>query len=201
MLVHDVNDDGYQDIIYGHGHSFGLTWIEQRNVNGKREFINHNRNRDEFIRVDPGQFHTLVLADVNQDGRLDFLTGKRLRGHAGGDRSAYAPLGVFWFEMKNGKFVEHFELSGTSMATPVVAGAVALMLEQDPSLSPATVKARLMVSADKEIDDSPYARGAGTLDLEELSEEVLLRDHPIQVCVLGFGLVALAAIYLGGGGA
>lgn len=41
----------------------------------------------------------------------------------------------------------YLRLSGTSMATPVVAGAVALMLHKDPTLSPDTVKARLMRTA------------------------------------------------------
>jgi serine protease AprX len=44
---------------------------------------------------------------------------------------------------------KYFRLSGTSMAAPVVSGAAALMLEIDPTLSPDTVKARLMISADK----------------------------------------------------
>lgn len=43
----------------------------------------------------------------------------------------------------------YFTLSGTSMATPVVSGAAALMIEKDPSLTPATVKARLMKTASK----------------------------------------------------
>jgi serine protease AprX len=42
---------------------------------------------------------------------------------------------------------QYFRLSGTSMATPVVSGAIALMLQQDPALTPDTVKARLMKTA------------------------------------------------------
>jgi serine protease AprX len=42
---------------------------------------------------------------------------------------------------------QYFVLSGTSMATPVVSGAVALMLQQNPSLTPDQVKARLMKTA------------------------------------------------------
>jgi len=43
----------------------------------------------------------------------------------------------------------YFTLSGTSMAAPMVSGAAALMIQQDPSLTPDTVKARLMQTASK----------------------------------------------------
>jgi len=59
---------------------------------------------------------------------------------------------------------DYFELSGTSMAAPMVAAVAALMLEQEPGLNPATVKARLMRSADRELYENPLALGAGRLD-------------------------------------
>lgn len=59
----------------------------------------------------------------------------------------------------------YLEMSGTSMAAPVVSATVALMLEKDPSLSPATVKARLMRSARK-MDADPTEVGAGLLDAD-----------------------------------
>jgi serine protease AprX len=44
---------------------------------------------------------------------------------------------------------DYYRLSGTSMATPMVSGAVALMLTKDWTLTPDTVKARLMKTATK----------------------------------------------------
>lgn len=59
---------------------------------------------------------------------------------------------------------QYLEMSGTSMATPMVSAAAALMLDKDPSLTPATVKARLMRSA-KKIKADPSTAGAGLIDV------------------------------------
>jgi serine protease AprX len=61
--------------------------------------------------------------------------------------------------------LQYFQLSGTSMAAPMVAGTAALMLQQEPGLNPGTVKARLMLSATKAAVGSPFATGAGALDI------------------------------------
>jgi serine protease AprX len=75
--------------------------------------------------------------------------------------------------------LEHVEMSGTSMAAPVVAGAAVLMLQQDPALNPGTVKARLMRSARKAGVGDPFATGAGLLDiLGALRETGAVADAP-----------------------
>jgi serine protease AprX len=76
----------------------------------------------------------------------------------------------------------YYELSGTSMATPVVSGAVALMLQQNSALTPDQVKARLMKTAWKGFGQFTYSHdsvgnlynneydlftyGAGYLDID-----------------------------------
>jgi len=60
---------------------------------------------------------------------------------------------------------QYFEMSGTSMASPIVAATAALMIEQEPALNPGSVKARLMMSAKKAAFGDPFLSGAGYLDI------------------------------------
>jgi serine protease AprX len=58
----------------------------------------------------------------------------------------------------------YLSLSGTSMAAPVVAGTVALMLEANPDLTPNAVKAILQYTAEERDGESFLAQGAGLLN-------------------------------------
>lgn len=59
-----------------------------------------------------------------------------------------------------------FRGTGTSQSTAVVAGAVALLLQAQPSLTPDQVKAVLKASADRLKHDGSPAQGAGELDVK-----------------------------------
>jgi serine protease AprX len=61
-------------------------------------------------------------------------------------------------------FSPYLTLSGTSMATPVVAGTVALMLEANPSLTPNMVKAILQYTAQEYAGYDYLTQGAGFLN-------------------------------------
>ena len=80
---------------------------------------------------------------------------------------------------------EYFEMSGSSMASPIVAGTAALMLEQDPSLNPGTIKARLMMSARKPAVGDPLVTGAGSLDiLGALRANGTVADAPSPAAII-----------------
>lgn len=55
--------------------------------------------------------------------------------------------------------------SGTSQAAAVVSGAVALLLQQRPGLTPDQVKRLLMATAKPIADADPYAGGSGQIDI------------------------------------
>ena len=60
---------------------------------------------------------------------------------------------------------QHLALSGTSMATPHVTGAAAILAQRYPSWTPAQLKAALMGSARTNPDIAVRAQGAGRVDV------------------------------------
>jgi len=79
VLVHDVDGDGDSDIIYGFGHDYGLFWLEQAKNGDQRTWVKH------LIDDTWSQPHFMLLADLDNDGKDELLTGKRYYAHNGHD--------------------------------------------------------------------------------------------------------------------
>jgi hypothetical protein len=93
ILSYDVNHDGKMDLIYGQGHGYGLYWLEQAGTPAHRKWIRHTI--DESF----SQSHALALVDIDGDGIPELITGKRYRGHSGGDPGSYDPIVVYAYKL------------------------------------------------------------------------------------------------------
>ncbi|MBF9135105.1 S8 family serine peptidase [Plantactinospora sp. S1510] len=69
-------------------------------------------------------------------------------------------------------------MSGTSMATPHVAGAAAIVVERQPDLPAANIKAALMASARPNPDLGVFAQGAGRLDVARALDQRVTANPP-----------------------
>lgn len=72
----------------------------------------------------------------------------------------------------------YITISGTSMATPILAGVVADLLQANPEMSPAQVKTILMTTADKLGDVDRDTQGFGTMDPQQALERALEAKRP-----------------------
>ena len=76
-------------------------------------------------------------------------------------------------------YLPYLSLTGTSMATPVVAGTVALMLQANPGLTPNAVKAILEYTAQIYPQYDPLTEGAGFLNAKGAVDLALFFDSSI----------------------
>ena len=89
MHVYDFDGDGDNDVLNSSAHAYGIWWHEQTDEGWQTHEIERSFS----------QTHSLCLADINGDGLMDFVTGKRWWAHGGNDPGGGEPAVMFWFEL------------------------------------------------------------------------------------------------------
>ncbi|MFQ6130640.1 MAG: FG-GAP repeat domain-containing protein [Armatimonadota bacterium] len=90
LCVWDFDGDGDSDVLGSSPHGYGISWCEQTPEGWQTHEIDSSVS----------QTHALHLADLNDDGLMDFVTGKRFWAHNGHDPGSYEPAVLCWFEQK-----------------------------------------------------------------------------------------------------
>ena len=106
MVVYDINGDGLNDVITSSAHNYGIWWFEQLPGGHGEKF--HMQDICKTF----SQTHAIRLADMNNDGIMDFVTGKRYFAHNGHDPGSSEPALLVWFEIQRpekgkAKFIQH----------------------------------------------------------------------------------------------
>ena len=131
----------------------------------------------------------LSVGAVERDDRIAPFSSRGPRAGDGGVKpDVTAPgVGIAAAKASKGTIGEpvdptHVALSGTSMATPHVAGAAALLAQQHPDWTGAQLKAALVASARPNPDLTALDQGAGRVDLARAVTTTLTTD-PVSVAL------------------
>jgi hypothetical protein len=76
----------------------GLWCGKEIDEDGKRTWEKHD------IDTIASQYHDLWLVDIDGDGKVELVTGKRYRAHCGKDPGADDPVGIYYFRINGGRF-------------------------------------------------------------------------------------------------
>ncbi|QDU93093.1 FG-GAP repeat domain-containing protein [Lignipirellula cremea] len=135
MFAYDIDGDGDNDVVTSlQAHGYGVVWFEnQPTADGQIGFEKHTivgaETSENAYGVKFSQPHAIDLADVDGDGLLDIITGKRYWAHGPkGDQEPGAPAVNYWFQLVRGddgaEFVPHQIDDDSGVGTQVIAADV-----------------------------------------------------------------------------
>ena len=108
IYARDFDVDGDADLILSSAHRHGVWWVENT---GEAHWVLHK------IDTSYSQTHALEEVDINGDGQLDYVTGKRFFAHNGADPGGKDPVVMYWYEVQTEKgkaprFIPHEIVAG-----------------------------------------------------------------------------------------
>jgi len=111
-----------KELVTGAGHDYGVYWWEQVTENA-----GHKHWQSHIIDESWSQSHSAALIDMDADGDLDLITGKRFWGHGVSDPGSLDPGIIAWYELQRGsnvawikRVIDYNVDIGVGMQLPVV---------------------------------------------------------------------------------
>ncbi|MFC0032717.1 S8 family serine peptidase [Micromonospora chaiyaphumensis] len=149
---------------------------------------NSGEGGESTVNSPGGVSEALTVGAVTKTGELaDFSSRGPRAGDAGIKPDVTAPgVGIvaarsstsdLWPNAENPQYTS---LNGTSMATPHVAGAAAILTQQHPDWTPERIKATLMAAAKPNATIGVYEQGAGFLDVARATRQTVTAS-PVSV--------------------
>lgn len=132
MYAVDLDVDGKNEIVSGLvAHGYGLAYYRAANEQAT-QFTSADIMTADAATSPTGlaisQLHAVDVADINQDGLIDIVTGKRWWAHANHDDGHSEPATLLWLETQHIdgqlRFLPHVVDNSSGVGTQITAGDV-----------------------------------------------------------------------------
>ncbi len=98
MITYDISGDGKADVIASSAHKFGIwSYLQGAEKDSSPKFAKSDLFPDLV-----SETHALIAADINGDGLMDLVTGKRFWSHGKSEPGSDKPSRLYWFEAAKG---------------------------------------------------------------------------------------------------